>query len=156
MIVRHFITEPKTLTDDTNWKTGSIPPRYAPIFAKTKPMGRSWEWRSARASAADGDYVLLAQCNPNKMNWKAVLIRIDETGASAVSRFEDHAGHSGLHVHAHCGRSGVEIGATSLDFLARIPAKGTRHRRRTAWTKRTFWEAAKRFFRIEDPKGDLI
>lgn len=156
MIVRRFITAPKTLTGDTNWKTGGIPPRYAPVFVKTKPMGPSWEWRSAQASAADGSYVLLVECNQKKMNWKAVLIYIDKTGASAVSRFEDHASHSGLHAHAHCGRSGVEIGATSLDFLARIPAKGERHRRRAAWTKRTFWEAAKRFFRIKDPKGELL
>jgi len=156
LIVRGFIRTRKTLTSDTNWQTGDIPPRHSRIFAKTKPMGPSWEWRSAQVSSADGDYVLLAQCNQNKMNWKAILIRLDVAGASVVSRFEDHASHPGLHAHAHCERSGVEIGATSLDNLARIPMNNKRHRRKTAWTKRTFWEAAKRFFHIHDAKGNLI
>jgi hypothetical protein len=102
------------------------------------------------------DFVLLAECNPSRANWKAMLILVTDTGASVVGRFEDHGSHPALHIHAHCERGGLEPGASSIDDLPRIPPAHQHHRRTTAWTEPGFWEAARRFFRIEEPKGPLL
>ena len=79
-----------------------------------------------------------------------------EEGASVIARFEDHADHPGLHVHTDCDRAGAETGATGLDNLLRIPSVPQVHRRVQAWTENNFWEAAKRFLRVEEMKGPLI
>ncbi|MCB9958232.1 MAG: hypothetical protein H6843_06395 [Rhodospirillaceae bacterium] len=84
---------------------------------------------------------------------------IEQNGnASVVGRFEHHGTHPGLHVHSHCQRSGIELGPSGLDDLVRIPkvGRGSYHRRQIAWTETAFWEAAKRFFRVKEPKGTLL
>jgi hypothetical protein len=43
-----------------------------------------------------------------------------------------------------------------MDNLARIPPAGAPHRRTFAWTETSFWEAAKRFFRVEEKRGPLL
>jgi hypothetical protein len=75
-----------------------------------------------------------------------------ETGAgvSVVARFEHHGSHPGLHGHAHCERGGIEVGASGLDNLVRVPAAQEPHRRTNAWTEQTFWDSARRFFRVTD------
>ncbi len=79
-----------------------------------------------------------------------------DQGGSVVGRFEFHADHPGLHLHAECGRSGIEIGPTGLDNLVRFPGAGSFHRRVTIVTDGSFLEASKRFFRIEEKKGPLL
>lgn len=116
-------------------------------------------WRSARANGKSGKYVLLAQCNPRRDNWKAILMKLAEDGsASTVGRFEHHGSHPGLHAHAHCQRGGIESGPASLDDLIRVPQAGPEayHRRNNAWTEGSFWEAAKRHFRVQEIKGSLV
>lgn len=115
-------------------------------------------WRSARAAASEGEYVLLAKCNLRRDNWQAFLILTADDGDSVVGRYEHHGSHPGLHVHAHCERSGIEMGPRGLDDLIRVPAAGSMsyHRRVNAWTKNSFWETAKKFFRIEENKGPLL
>jgi hypothetical protein len=158
MRVRRLIRLEKELLSDTDWKTTDLQPRFAPIFPKTTPIRAGWRWRSARASGAEGEYVLLAKCNPPRDNWQACLILTLDEGASVVGRFEHHGSHPGLHAHAHCERGGVETGTRGLDDLVRVPAAGSTsyHRRRNAWSENGFWEAAKRFFRIKERKGPLI
>lgn len=159
MRVRRLIAAKKELQTDSDWQTNDLQPRYAPIFPKTTPIRAGWKWRSARASSADADFVLLAKCNPIRDNWQAFLIATTKDGSSSVvGRFEHHGSHPGLHVHAHCQRSGVEVGTRSLDDLARIPSAGSNsyHRRTNAWTERSFWEAAKRFFRVKEKQGPLL
>ena len=155
MRVRNLINEIKVTEADGQWSTKDLQPRYAPIYAKTKPIRAGWQWRSSRVVSAGEHYILLAECNPRRNNWNAKLIRETEYGASVVARFESHASHPGLHVHAHCDRGGIETGATGLDNLIRIPPIGAMHRRSNAWTETTFWEAAKRFFRVREEQGVL-
>lgn len=156
MLVRSLIATTKVQTTDTGWSSADLQPRYAPIYKRTKPIRAGWQWRSAEAESEIAKFVLLAECNPERGGWKSVLILEMENGASVVSRFEDHASHPGLHIHADCARSGRDIGAAGLDGLGRRPSAGARHRRLQAWTESAFWEAAKRFFRIEEQKGPLI
>jgi hypothetical protein len=157
MRLRGIIAQRKSISTDTLWSTKDMPPRHAPIYSKTKPIRAGWQWRSGQITGEDGtSYVLVAECNPRRDNWKAVLILETAGGAAVVARFEHHGSHPGVHVHAHCERGGIEPGAAGLDSLARIPPAGRPHRRANAWTETTFWEAAKRFFRIEDEKGLLI
>ena len=159
MRVRHLISEDKALESDTDWQTSDLQHRHAPIFPKTTPIRAGWKWRSAKACGATGDFILLAKCNPNRDNWQAVIMKLFEDGsASAVGRFEHHGSHPGLHAHAHCERSGIDLGTPSLDDLVRVPAvgPGSYHRRQNAWTERGFWEAAKRFFRVQERRGQLI
>lgn len=156
MRVRHIIEELKTLRTDSSWSTTDLRPKHAPIYSRTKPIRAGWKWRSGRAESEKAKYILIAECNPYRGNWKAALLLEDAAGASVVARYEYHSSHPGLHVHADCTRSGVETGASGLDNLRRFPRAGHPHRRAQAWTEATFWEAAKRFFRIEAPKGPLI
>ena len=158
MRVRRLIASVKQLETDTDWQKSDLQPRYAQIFPKTTPIRAGWRWRSARASGAEGQYVLLAKCNPPRDNWKAFLIMTLDEGASVVGRFEHHGSHPGLHAHAHCERSGIEAGPRGLDDLVRIPAAGNSiyHRRKNAWSENSFWEAAKRFFRVQEKTGPLL
>ena len=159
MRVRHIIIEKKELQSDSDWRVDDLTRKNAPIYSKTKPIPSGWKWRSAKATGESGEYVLLGLCNPNRDKWQAILMKLaDDGGASAVGRFEHHGSHPGLHVHAHCQRSGIEQGAGSLNDLTRFPKSGSDsyHRRKNAWTERGFWEAAKRFFRIEEQKGSLL
>lgn len=101
--------------------------------------------------------MFLTQCNPGKDNWMAWLILKTASGRpSLVSRLEYHGSHPGLHIHAHCERGGVEEGPTSIDNLARIPPVNRPHRRKLTWRENTFWEQARRHFRVEHPKGTLL
>lgn len=158
MRVRKLIASAKEIHSDTGWLNTDLQPRYAPIFPKTTPIRAGWKWRSARASSAEDEYVLLAKVNPPRDNWQAFLIRTVDEGACVVGRFEHHGSHPGLHAHAHCERGGIETGPRGLDDLVRVPAAGSNsyHRRRNAWSENGFWEAAKRFFRIKEKRGTLL
>jgi hypothetical protein len=94
-----------------------------------------------------------ALCNASRDNWQAMLILYGQGGASTVGRYEYHGSHPGLHAHADCVRSGLELGAVSLDNLPRRPSARGFHRRMSAWTEATFWDAARRFFRVQERKG---
>ena len=158
MRVRHLIAAPKLQISETaGWSTSDLPPKHAPVNAKTRPSRAGWRWRSLRARGDDGrEYVMFALANPSRDNWKAALtVEVSGSGHSIVAKFEFHASHPGLHVHADCGRSGIETGSTSLDRLPRTPKTGNMHRRINAWTEASFWKSAKAFFRIYEMQGTL-
>ena len=156
MRVRRLITEHKTQESDTGWRHDDMPPRFAPLFTRTRPIRVGWQWRSAKADSVERQYILTALCNASRDNWQAMLILCGQEGASTIGRFEYHGSHPGLHAHADCERSGLELGAVSLDNLPRRPSATELHRRMPAWTEATFWEAARRFFRVQERKGPLL
>jgi hypothetical protein len=100
-------------------------------------------------------FILTVSCNPRRDNWQACLFVETDQGHSVVARYEQHGGHPGLHGHGHCDRGGLEVGATSMDNLVRFPKPREHHRRLNAWTDNTFWESARRFFRITEDNGPL-
>lgn len=162
MRVRYLILKEKKLVSDTEWRTDGMQPRHVPVYKQTRPTPRGWKWRSARADAVndndDDSFVLVARCSPERDNWSAWLLYVTTTrplSASLVARFEHHGSHPGLHAHSDCERSGFEEGPSSIDKLTRYPDPGN-ERRHIVWDERRFWEAAKRFFRISDPKGSLL
>lgn len=120
MRVRHLISRTKFLKTQTSWSEKDLPPKHAPIYAKTKPIRAGWRWRSAKCISVDGDFTLIAECHPARGNWKAMLIIETADGASVVARFEDHSSHPGLHCHSDCDISGLEVGAKTID-VGRIP-----------------------------------
>jgi hypothetical protein len=156
MRVRQLIRKPKLQRSDTSWSVEDLPPRHAPIYLRARPIRAGWKWRSAQADADDTKFILTALCNPFRDNWQAMLIVETAAGPSVVGRFEYHGSHPGAHGHAHCERSGIEVGASSIDNLVRAPKAGEYHRRTNAWTEETFWNAARRFFRIKDDIGPLF
>lgn len=153
MRVRHLIRKRKIQRTDTGWSTNDLPPRHAPIYNKTRPIRAGWKWRSATAEADGNKYFLTALSNTRRDNWQAILMIETPEGVSVIARFEHHGSHPGLHSHAHCERGGIETGAGGLDQLERVPKVGKLHRRSNAWTEHTFWEAARRFFRLMDEEG---
>lgn len=155
MRVRHLVALEKMIDSETAWSAKDMQPRFAPIYPKTKPIRAGWVWKSARCKVEEQNYILLAECNPPRDNWKAMLICELQDGWSVVGRFEFHGSHPGLHFHCDCDRSGRETGAKSIDNLSRIPSANSFHRRLNAWTENAFWEAAKSFFRISDKQGVL-
>ena len=157
MRLRKLIKERKVLQSDTNWRSDDLQHRHSWIFEKTKPIRAGWIWRSVTAQGAQREYIFLTQCNPAKDEWKAWLIVKTASGQpSLVSRLEYHGSHPGLHVHAHCDRGGLEEGPMSIDGLVRTPSADASHRRVNAWRESTFWEQARRHFRIEHPQGTLL
>jgi hypothetical protein len=150
MRVRRLIATPKLQTSDTGWSANDMPPRHCPIYTKTRPIRAGWKWRSAACEVGGTRHFLVALCNTRRDNWQAFLIVDTTIGVSVVARFEHHGSHPGLHGHAHCDRGGVETSASGLDGLVRTPPSGAVHRRTNAWTEQTFWEAARRFFRVTD------
>ena len=155
MRVRQLIAANKSIESETAWSSKDLQHRHAPVYPKTKPIRAGWVWKSARCAAGVQNYILLAECNPPRDNWKAMLILETPTGWSVVGRFEFHGSHPGLHFHCDCDRSGEEPGAKSIDNLERIPRAKSFHRRSSAWTENSFWDAAKKFFRIQDQRGLL-
>lgn len=156
MRVRHLIKLPKVQTTDTAWRDDDMPPRACPIFSKSRPTRAGWRWRSARAKADGHEFVLVALTNVRRGDLKATLMIQTPAGYSVVGRYEFHASHPGLHIHAHCGRGGIENGASGMDDLARIPRADRRHNHVAALSVSTFWEEARRFFRINDDLGPLF
>jgi hypothetical protein len=158
MRIRRALRERKILQSDTQWRTDDLQHRHSWIFDKTKPVRAGWKWRAATATGASGqEYAFLTQCNPNKDQWKAWLILRTSSGqASLITRLEYHGTHPGLRAHAHCERGGLEEGPSSIDGLIRIPKGDKRHRRTNVWRDHTFWEQARRHFRIEHPQGPLL
>lgn len=156
MRVRRLIRARKTQTSDTQWLVIDLPPRHAPFNEKTRPIRAGWKWRSAKAAIGDVDFVLTALCNPRRDKWQAVLSVKGAIGWSIIGRLEFHGDHPGLHVHSHCGRSGVEVGSSGMNDLARIPGVRSRHRRDQALTEASFWETARRFYRVQESMGPLF
>jgi len=156
MRVRKLVTERKRQETDTGWRREDIPPRFVPVFARTRPCRAGWQWRSARAHSAERQYILTALCNSSRDKWQAMLILCSQDGASTIGRYEYHGSHPGLHAHADCERSGLELGSVSIENLPRRPSARAYHRHTYAWTENTFWEAARRFFRVRERKGPLL
>ena len=129
MRVRELVRKRKALVAQTEWSHNDLPPRHAPVYTRTKPIRAGWQWRSARAIAGQVTFILLAECNIGRENYKAVLMIETEGGYSVVARFEDHGSHPGAHVHTHCERSGIQIEGEGFDNLVRIPSATARHRR---------------------------
>jgi len=148
------VSEPKEEIDATDWRSDDIPPKYAPCFVKHYPQRNGWQWRSARIKAknSEREYILLCQCHIAKDDWKSVLILKKAQGGSVISRYEFHADHSGLHVHANCSNGGERVGPTGMTMgdADRLPRGGNDARRINAWTKESFWQESKRFFRIQN------
>lgn len=149
MRVRRLAGVHKIITADTGkWSASDLPPRHAPIYVKSRPIRGGWRWRSLKAKAEQHNFVLTVMCNPSRDNWQAILMLDTPHGHSVVGRFEYHGSHPGLHVHGHCARGGIELGGQGMDNLVRIPPVGQSHRRTNGWTESTFFEAAKRFYRL--------
>lgn len=155
MRVRHAIAVPKYQQHDTGWRDDDMPPRACPIFPKGRPVRAGWEWRSAKAVAGLHEFVLVALVNVRRGDWKAMLISNTESGYSLIARYEYHASHPGQHVHSDCARSGIEVGATGMSGLTRVPSLKSRHRRTATFTPSTFWRSARKIFRIHDDLGPL-
>lgn len=157
MRVRHLIALKKRQTADTAvWSVKDLPPRHCPIYTKSRPSRAGWQWRSLSAAVDGHEFTMVAICNPNRGNWKSMLLVKVGEDHSVVARFEHHESHPGVHVHAHCERGGIEIGPIGINGLVRIPPASMTHRRQNAWTLSTFWTAAKSFYRIDDQPGPLF
>ncbi|WP_417794224.1 hypothetical protein [Terasakiella pusilla] len=158
MRVRQIIIRPKQQQDDTNWREDDMPPRHAPCYDKTRPIRNGWKWRSATAvDDQKKEYVLFANCAPKYNKWQAVLVlKTGNRNGSVIARYEYHGDHPGTHVHSCCDRSGLEIGSSGLGDLNRFPDAKSHHRRIEPLTENQFWEHAKAFFRVSEPKGPLL
>jgi hypothetical protein len=156
MRVRHIITQNKFQDSDTGWSLSDMPPRFSPIYTKSRPIKAGWKWRSSFCHSDETKFILTALCNARRDNWQSYLMVETTDGASVVGRFESHGSHPGVHGHAHCERGGIEVGAGGLDNLVRCPPANAVHRRTNAWTENTFWEAARSFFRVIENFGPLF
>lgn len=140
--------QPKSVEKDTGWKQGKVPPRHAPIFPKSKPLGPAWEWRSLHLDIQGMNAVCHFQVSAAFGKWKAYLLVESSPGIwTALMRYEDQPRQSGLHVHGACDGQDL-TGPASINMPDRVPAHRSRHRRQVTWTRQTFFRAACDFYRI--------
>lgn len=155
-MIKELVKCKKTTSTDTGWKFTDIPPKHAPIFGKTRPVGRGWKWRSCVVTSEADEFVLFVSINPSKDNWKAWLIKKSSSGAGLVARLEHHGSHPGLHAHADCDAEEFQAGPSSIQAKGRYPKSTSGHRRKNSWTENGFWEASRKSFNISDRKGSLL
>lgn len=148
--MRSIAIATKRLIEDTGWKSGTIPPRHAPVFKRTKGMPPGWQWRSVRLQCEEGDLVLLLKAVPVRNKFQAWLMRPGRAGAGVLLlRIEDQPGKRGLHVHVDCENEPPAGPAGIGAEPPRYPPHGSRHRRTQDWTRETFWEQVRVMLRIE-------
>ena len=148
-LVRDDLTVRKRIVKDTGWKSEELPPRFSP-YPTTKPMAARWEWRCFTLTCDDGrNFRLLLEVSPQLGKWKAMLIKLSETGdPTAIMRLEDQPGQhgGGLHVHANCDQRQHLTGADSVDMVYTLPEHRRHRRRRGGWTKPLFCMTVSAFF----------
>ena len=157
MRIRHLLKCPKVTSDDTGWKIGDMAPRFCPVYMRTRPMRSGWRWRSLRAERLGVRYIVVALCRSGRGTQQALLLKEAASQSwSLIARYEQHASHPGIHLHPHCERSGIEVGGSGFDGLARIPAVESHHRRTSNLTDELFWIRALKFFGVKPPEGQLL
>lgn len=157
MRVRSISRLEKQVIGDTQWRDKDVPPRHCPINSRIKPIRAGWQWRSLKAESVCGrNFVAYFEINLKKGDFKSTLIEDTPSGPSVVARFEYHSSHPGVHVHAHCDRSGIEVGPTGMSGLLRVPSLKSHHRRAGALSPSTFLTAASRFFGVVYDNGPLF
>ena len=154
MRIQDHVSDRKHAGSDTGWLTGAVPPRHAPVYVRSRPMGRGWMWRSMAVSSEECEYRLFVQCHPSKDDWKAWLIEVNDA-SSVVCRLEHHGSHPGRHVHADCSKERPD-GPLSIGSGIRIPAAKSHHRENIGHDPEAFWRYSKKFFRIVDRQGVLF
>jgi len=133
----------------TRWSSEAVPPRLSP-FVKSRPVPPAGEWRAAKASGMEGNFILLVQIQGQYDNFEAWLIHERDDGKRVIARLEHHGDHPGLHVHDWCGAPGVPPGPPSIQAPNRRPRARRLHRRDTVqWSRETFWLAACKRFSFE-------
>lgn len=149
----------KFIEHDTDWKSSPIPPRHAPIYAKSKPINSRWQWRSIKLrDSLDQEFICLMQISPDFGKWNAWLMKPSIKGGwTVLVRLEDQPRQSGLHIHADCNAE-PPSGPQSVSLPNRLPEHRRHHRRQIAWTRETFYKHACEFFGIIDlnPQPDLF
>lgn len=154
--IRDDICTRKKIHRDTGWKSGEMAPRFG-LYPVTRPAQSRWEWRCLNLEGANGlDYRVLIEVSPAFGKWKAMLIKIPDSGAPvAICRLEDQPGTrgGGLHIHAHCDLIGEVSGASSVEMPYTLPEHGQKRRRRLPWTKPQFCHAVGRAFRTDTIVG---
>jgi hypothetical protein len=145
--LRRLILRSKVLDrEDEGWRQPPVPPRLLP-FGRTLKLGSDWKWRHLNCSAGDDRFLLLGRVNMRKGNYQAWLLHLDGAESRLLARVEDHAGHAGLHVHAHCGSELPEFGVTSIQAPVRRPRADSRPTVQGA-TLDMFWSEARGMFNI--------
>ena len=131
----------------TRWRTDEIQPRYSP-YPKTRRPPANGSWRSLIASAGNDQFMVFAQVQEHRENFKAWLALRHGEEWRILVRLEYHGDHPGLHVHDWCGVKAPPIGGKSIDAPHRRPATGARHRQCEVPTKTSFWMLALNTFRV--------
>lgn len=147
--LRDHLRSPKSVVQDTGWRSDAMPPRYGP-FPYTRPALTGWEWRCFILQSTDGrNYRALCEVAPGLGKWKAMLVEVrPDAEVRAILRFEDQPGKrgGGLHVHADCGENAEATGAQSVNMAYTLPDHDRPRRRHGGWTKALFCQEVGRIF----------
>ncbi len=137
----------------TRWRADAIVPRLSP-FPKSRPAPPNGAWRSLLAGAKGYRFMVFAQVQEGRENFKACLA-LEQSGIwQVLVRLESHGGHPGLHVHDWCGTPQPPIGGKSFDAPNRRPRSRSHHRRIYPLTRATFWRLALDCFRVVPSGSD--
>lgn len=150
--VRLFLSLPKKATEPAmRWRSDPIVPRLGP-FPKTRPAPPGGVWRSLRALADEHRFMVFAQVQEGRENFKACLALEQDSSWRILIRLEYHGSHPGLHIHDWCGAV-PPLGGKSFEAPYRRPKVGFFHRRVEVPSRATFWTLALNCFRVA-PKGE--
>jgi len=132
--------------EPTRWRIDVITPRFSP-FPKSRPSPPGGMWRSLIATAEGHRFMVFAQAQEERENFKACLALERDGVWQVLVRLEYHGGHPGLHIHDWCGTP-PPIGGKSFEAPNRRPRAGSRHRRVKTLTRANFWRLALDCFRV--------
>jgi hypothetical protein len=148
MTLKSLVLLPKRVVSaPTRWRSDTVIPRLSP-FPKSRPAPPNGVWRSTEARTADHAFMVFAQVQESREDFKAWLALRQADVWQVLVRLVNHGNHPGLHVHDWCGAPQPPIGGRSIDAPHRRPKAGHRHRRSEILSRATFWKLALNCFRV--------
>lgn len=141
----HVLKTPEALA--TRWRADTINPRHSP-FPKSRPAPPGGVWRSVVAKAGEHRFMVFAQVQEARENFKACLAVEHESEWRVLVRMEFHGGHPGLHIHDWCSNDDPPVGGRSFEAPYRRPLARSRHRQLGVPSLSGFWKLALDRFRV--------
>jgi hypothetical protein len=151
LALRALARLPKSMTTVTGWRQDRMTPRLSP-FPKGRPAPPGGYWRSLFCQGGSQNFLLLAQVQENREDYRAWLCVQSAGTWQVLVRLEYHGNHPGLHVHDWCGVPQPPGGAQSIEMPNKRPRQHLKGRQRKPLTKGLFWTYALNLFRIDAVK----
>jgi hypothetical protein len=155
MMLREFLTLPKTITTLSGWSDKKMPKtnsRFPLSKNKGLRLGAGWIWTVIGLTAGDQTCRLLIALHSGKENYQAILGYESEADTQVIGCLEYHGTYAGWHVHGCCSPAEkATVGRLRYPAMTRLPDGKSRHRRTEfGVTETDALRPAIQFFKLQD------